>query len=407
VLANLQAQVARGGDASFQWHAPVAGRARELAGAAALEALAVFTSAEWMLSAMPPLLGVREIVDLPFQPGVRVIEIAFVPEAGRIGAARALCWEKDGERKAYLLDGNNEPVYLMVEEVGINLSTEENARSYAQFFFDLVVGQLGSFLIVENPGDLEIDGDISQARRKTIAAAVRPSAAALGEDGAWIFDATVLFTPSGNPAALFYTRIKLNPTGVMEFQDDEELAIESIPVLRRRYRKDGIYETGLHQPSAAQLQRLPEVDWKVARKILKTDQLRRVREIAANILRDSDGERTRLAELATQAIRRLRAEEVEGSQAPGVLMIALAAASGQVEMIELLAETAAIEFMNSPSSPEPLLNAAAAYLAKERDSAALEELQPDLANVVRAWFGGNARTTFNEKANRKRRARKG
>jgi hypothetical protein len=159
---------------------------------------------------------------------VRFAHFSFMPHCDLLEVGRK-------EHRAFLLntpsivralDKTNEPIYWLSDAGFLNL-TEENVAEYVVFFFHLVQGHLGRFLIVSDAQDMRwIDPDappedqFAQCREF-----IRPLCLqdAPGED-VWRLRASVQFKN-----ALFETDVVVTRAGIMELTN-EELRVEDLAV---------------------------------------------------------------------------------------------------------------------------------------------------------------------------------
>jgi len=113
------------------------------------------------------------------------------------------------------LNWTNEPIYAVNERAPIKVE-DATVIPYAKFFFHFVRGQLGCFLIVEKPQDLDWLPEAPKAQRDAVNTLLSPVVnQGLGEDNLYTLTATVIFKN-----ALFRTDIKIAPFD-MDVEDPE------------------------------------------------------------------------------------------------------------------------------------------------------------------------------------------
>lgn len=194
------------------------------------------------------ILAVME--EFPFDQDNAVIETATLPfydeyvlckvsnKAEGDDSAFYLLWQPG---HAILLDWTNEPIYTLNEEAPIVLE-QSTLIPYAKFFFEMVRGTLGCFVIVEKPEDVPWLPEANDEEKKAVNEHLKPvESLGLTEDNFYTLVGTVLFKD-----ALFRTEMKIAPfpitstdpevgneeaysTGQIALRN-EELLLEDLPV---------------------------------------------------------------------------------------------------------------------------------------------------------------------------------
>jgi len=105
-----------------------------------------------------------------------------------------------------IMNWTNEPIYLVNEKAPIKLD-RKTLVTYAKFFFHYVRGQLGRFIIVENPEDVTwLDSASDKEKADVAAQLMKVKYKGIGRDNLFTLTATVVFKN-----ALFRTDIKVAP----------------------------------------------------------------------------------------------------------------------------------------------------------------------------------------------------
>jgi len=118
-------------------------------------------------------------------------------------AAFYLLW-RPGD--AVLLNWTNEPIYTLNEQAPIILE-EGTLIPYAKFFFEMVRGTLGYFVIVEEPEDVPWLPEAKDEEKKAVNELLKPvENLGLTDDNFYTLVAIVIFKD-----ALFRTEIKIAP----------------------------------------------------------------------------------------------------------------------------------------------------------------------------------------------------
>ncbi len=105
-----------------------------------------------------------------------------------------------------LMNWTNEPIYSVNEKAPIKLD-RKTLVPYAKFFFHYVRGQLGRFIIVEKPEDVDWLPNATAEEKAQVAAKLMPvTYKGIGRDNLFTLTCTVVFKN-----ALFKTDIKVAP----------------------------------------------------------------------------------------------------------------------------------------------------------------------------------------------------
>lgn len=131
---------------------------------------------------------------------------------------------KKSDSTIHILNGTNEPIYALNDEVPIFLD-EESAKLYARFFFHYVRGRHGSFQIVENTDEMNWREEPAPNARKALGKMISPLTLVddLGGEG-FTFRASIIFKDS-----LFEASLNVSRDGLVNISD-QELIVEDIPV---------------------------------------------------------------------------------------------------------------------------------------------------------------------------------
>lgn len=125
---------------------------------------------------------------------------------------------------AEMMNWTNEVIYRTNDKAPIQID-RKNVIAYARFFFHYVRGQLGRFIIVEEPDDIAWLDSASQDEIEKANDRLQPvTYKGIGRDNRYLLAATVIFKN-----AMFKTNIRVAPDGLMELTD-EELVLENLNV---------------------------------------------------------------------------------------------------------------------------------------------------------------------------------
>ncbi len=114
-----------------------------------------------------------------------------------------------------LMNWTNEPIYSVNEKAPIKID-RKSIILYAKFFFHYVRGQLGRFIIVEKPEDVEWLPSATDKEKADVAAKLMPvTYKGIGRDNLFTLTATVVFKN-----ALFKTDIKVAPYALDVFDPE-------------------------------------------------------------------------------------------------------------------------------------------------------------------------------------------
>ncbi len=114
-----------------------------------------------------------------------------------------------------IMNWTNEPIYMVNEKAPIKLD-RKTLVTYAKFFFHYVRGQLGRFIIVENPEDVRWLDNANEKEKADVASRLmKVTYKGIGRDNLFTLTATVVFKN-----ALFKTDIKVAPYEIDVFDPD-------------------------------------------------------------------------------------------------------------------------------------------------------------------------------------------
>lgn len=114
-----------------------------------------------------------------------------------------------------LLNWTNEPIYKVNDKAPIKLD-RKTVLPYAKFFFHYVRGQLGRFIIVENPEEVPWLPEANAEEKQKVNERLIPIAyKGIGRDNLYTLTATVVFKN-----ALFRTDIKIAPMEMDVFDNE-------------------------------------------------------------------------------------------------------------------------------------------------------------------------------------------
>ncbi|QQR69510.1 MAG: hypothetical protein IPI58_02225 [Alphaproteobacteria bacterium] len=152
-----------------------------------------------------------KVAALPFYADYKLFGM---PVPGQPGAA---IFFLRGNGEFLPLDGSNVPIYLLNQKAPVVLN-RETVPAYAKFFFDLVRGKYGRFIIVEKPEDIAWLPDASEEDKERVNQLLQPlTYKSLGRDNRFMLSATVLFRN-----ALFSTNIRVCAVAEAPGEDAEK-----------------------------------------------------------------------------------------------------------------------------------------------------------------------------------------
>jgi hypothetical protein len=159
-------------------------------------------------------------VDLSFYPGYRFLDIA---DHSTVPPRRLQALYSPG--KLVLLDWTNGPIYAMNQKKLLQLN-DRNVAEYVRFFFTMVRGRHGRFLITETVEDISWKDEPPPTARKAISNLIEPARlTGTGEDGSYFLSVRMMFKNS-----LFKANVTVKPDGQVSLSN-EELVVEDMPVL--------------------------------------------------------------------------------------------------------------------------------------------------------------------------------
>lgn len=142
-----------------------------------------------------------QVADLPFYKDFKLC--AFTDQSANIPNVRLMLYSSGN---AFPLKFINEDIYS-ANEIGPIILSEEVLPVYARFFFFIVRGQLGRFIIAEKPEDIPwLDGAPDDQKNDVEKALAPLIYKGIDQDGLYTISGTVVFKN-----ALFRTDIKVAP----------------------------------------------------------------------------------------------------------------------------------------------------------------------------------------------------
>lgn len=165
--------------------------------------------------------------DLPFYPGISYMDVADHRAQPPRQVHILYKHPRDGQTspEIKILDWTNEPIYAVNQNAPIQLS-EDSVREYLRFFFSMVRGRHGRFIITETVDDINWQEEPPPAARKAVSKMIEPvRIAGTDEDGTYHLRVCLMFKDS-----LFKVLVKVTKKGEVEISE-EELVIEDMPVI--------------------------------------------------------------------------------------------------------------------------------------------------------------------------------
>ena len=165
--------------------------------------------------------------DLPFYPGISYMDISDHSDhpPRRVHILYKHSDDPKGKPEIKILDWTNEPIYTVNQSAPIQLN-EDNVREYLRFFFSMVRGRHGRFIITENVDDINWQEEPPPAARKAVSKMIEPiRIVGMDENEAYHLRVCLMFKDS-----LFKALVKLSQKGEVDISE-EELVIEDMPVV--------------------------------------------------------------------------------------------------------------------------------------------------------------------------------
>ncbi len=161
---------------------------------------------------------------LPFYNGYSLFEVSDL-ESNPVRIISFIYKENGTTDDLYILDGTNEPIYLLNKLVPVFLNAE-NVNSYVRFFFFYVRGRFGHFNIIENVDEINWREEPAPAGRRALAKMIEPlELKNEDKDGIYHLSASIVFKNS-----LFESDILVTEEGNVSL-NNQEMLVEDIPVL--------------------------------------------------------------------------------------------------------------------------------------------------------------------------------
>lgn len=174
---------------------------------------------------------------LEFYPGWHLLEGLARYSSNAAGVFRMLIGPDD----LLLLDGTSPPIHDLNTRA-LRLDNNRVGTQYLRFFCGAVHGEAGPFSIVERIGMLKLNPALGADEVAQVKAAVRPVRRGRGAS-ADVLSAAVL-----HGGALFRTRFRVQPQGMVEMLDDERVAAQATAEAGTH---DGIWEV-FEEPAIGQ-----------------------------------------------------------------------------------------------------------------------------------------------------------
>jgi hypothetical protein len=166
--------------------------------------------------------------NLPFYAEYDLIELVDTATKAPTYVRRVLYQAGD----FHILNWTNAPIYTTNEKAPISLS-DENAATYAKFFFNFVKGRHGRFVIVENTGEIAWQGSVPEKGKEAIAKIIKPVTVTENADGKITLVAYMVFKDS-----LFRANVHVERDGMVSLSD-EALVIEGMPIIEDAVPDEG------------------------------------------------------------------------------------------------------------------------------------------------------------------------
>ena len=140
-------------------------------------------------------------------------------------------YKENGEKDdIYILDGTNEPIYLLNKKLPIFIN-KNNVVTYVQFFFHYVRGRHGRFNIIENIDEISWREEPSPAGRSALERMIQPLTLKESNDVQddknedYHLSCSIIFKDS-----LFESDIIVKENGDVSLSN-QEMLVEDIPIL--------------------------------------------------------------------------------------------------------------------------------------------------------------------------------
>jgi TPR repeat protein len=212
----------------LDWHEVTPGSAEARAVLAAVhEAVSLNGDLETLSGATCEALRQAPLL---FYPGYRLVDLqlSWADDSKREPMIlSAIC----GEHGAVLLDGTSPPIHAINQDL-LTLPSPEIAQNYLSFFCAYVRGEEGPFYLARDVDELGLQRQVEDLLPEDVLKAgfkltIRSDGA--DKDDSFRFDAVVFYSN-----ALFKAKFKVQPTGMVEMEDDEPIAAD-LPSVRRRF----------------------------------------------------------------------------------------------------------------------------------------------------------------------------
>ena len=160
---------------------------------------------------------------LPFYKDATLLEGEVEGESEQPGVLSFLLHRKG----MTILDGTSNPIHRVNAWMPLDLSTQEKAQNYLQFFTAAISGEEGNFRIVQSPAQIEWDVQADESSKQSVhvqALTVYPT------DGlSWQATGTVQYGKN-----LYAANFMINSQGKVQMEDDT-LMMAQLPISQNRY----------------------------------------------------------------------------------------------------------------------------------------------------------------------------
>jgi hypothetical protein len=167
-----------------------------------------------------PIETVIRALHLPFYPGLRLLDIVCpttIPVIQR--------YVVYGKTECVMIDYTNKPIYELNDRYPVRIEAD-SVEDYGRFFLNLVRGNLGRFILVENVDDVPWKEEPPPPARKAIAKMISPlSIINASPKGFFDLSACLVFKNG-----LFRAKLTIDQQGQVKIHE-EMLLIEDMPIL--------------------------------------------------------------------------------------------------------------------------------------------------------------------------------
>ncbi|HCB15344.1 MAG TPA: hypothetical protein DEP36_17500, partial [Gammaproteobacteria bacterium] len=164
----------------------------------------------------------------PSSPGYRLIDAQF---HWLDQQAPRLCSGMIGPKGVLLLNGKSDILHTINPHL-LSFNATHAEESYLGFFCAFVRGDEGPFQVISEVGEIPVGDSLEKSLLNRLRESIAPMQYLDGsfeKDGWQRYEATILYSN-----AVFKTTLKLMPSGMVDMESDEPIAVE-LPILRRQY----------------------------------------------------------------------------------------------------------------------------------------------------------------------------